>query len=294
MNEIERPVPTLPAPKLDVQSSLPSLARRRESDLFLVARPGTKSFQSDATTSSKSFLSVGCGGGLLLSALLAWWWISGAGTTGGVIAAVVCAIIVGFGVSAVLATKLEEATTETATMLPSGAINEVTPHNPLAWNLSETMFRIAATDAWSQKIVDPARRCVDIHWAALLRANELAEREADVARSSNFPSLADLARDAAAETSRERVALEAIATNLGDVLRAADRLDATRSASALEQTARAEHEAVERELRGRLLRTSNSPDSWESDTRADESAGLAAETMVIADLLVRMDTLLGT
>ena len=165
----------------------------------------------------------------------------------------------------------------------------VLPSDERAWRLCEAVAGLAETSAWSDRTVDPQRRAPAILWAAVGRSLEVERQYLDAQRALDHESLQALGRETLARVEAEREALDAIETNLRTVLVTARDIDRRRADLARARAKRAE----ERELRSRMAESYGpavGPSG--SDRQADISAGLAAETEAIADLLAASDALL--
>jgi hypothetical protein len=165
----------------------------------------------------------------------------------------------------------------------------VQPSDGRAWRLCETVSALAGTSSWTDRTVDPRRRAPAILWTAVGRSLEVERQYLDARRALDHESLQDLGRETLARLARERESLDAVETNLRGVLAAARDIDRRRTELERLRRSRAE----ERELRGRLARSNGSlVGAAESDRQADLSAGLAAETETISELLAASDALL--
>jgi hypothetical protein len=165
----------------------------------------------------------------------------------------------------------------------------VAPADERAWRLCETVARLAATNAWTDRTVDPQRRAPAILWEAVGRSLAVERQFLDAQRALGHDSLRDLGRETLARVEREREPLDAIELNLRRVLATAQDIDRRREHRARELKRRAE----ERELRTRMAGSVGSAgEATESDQHADVSAGMAAEAEAIAELLAASDALL--
>jgi hypothetical protein len=165
----------------------------------------------------------------------------------------------------------------------------VRPTEERAWRLCEIVAALAETQSWTDRTIDPQRRAPAILWSAVGRSLEVERQYLDAQRALGHPSLQALGQESLARVERERESLDAVEANLRTVLSTALDVDQQRARLAQERRRWAE----ERELRGRMAGSHGSPiGPAESDRQADLSAGLAAETATIAELLAASDALL--
>jgi hypothetical protein len=120
----------------------------------------------------------------------------------------------------------------------------------------------------------------------------LDRQYADATEAIKHPSLEELAKVTLSKIDRERQSLNAIEANLNKVLTAAIGIDQQRVQIAAEKKLAEQRRREEQELSGRLAGYDTIAAPQVSDTQADRSAGLAAETEVIADLLADSDRII--
>jgi hypothetical protein len=177
--------------------------------------------------------------------------------------------------------------------------HRVHSHDVLAWRLCRVTEAVIRTDAWRDGTVDPSRQVAIISWSAIGRALTAARRLDDARRAAAHISLADIAEEALTKLEQEIEALEQIYLNLGRVLLSAKSVDEQRMAAEQRRKDRIVQRREESELRReeselRQKLTGNAPvlDLQDSFAEADRSAGTAAETAAIAQLLAQSDVLL--
>jgi hypothetical protein len=168
----------------------------------------------------------------------------------------------------------------------------VDPHNALAWRLCRVTESVIRTAAWRDGTVDPNRQVAIISWSAIGRSLMAAQRLDDARRAIAHSSLAGLAKEALAKLEEEMDALEQIYLNLGRVLLAAKSVDEQRILSEQRRKDRIAQRREEAELRQKLTGSTQALDAYVSFEDADRSAGVAAETNAIAQLLADSEELL--
>lgn len=232
---------------------------------------------------------------LIVAVLVAIWVLSQTdpGTAGRWKGALICGILVG-GVAGILLFKLIEYLDKGRDHRRPEAFARVTPRNDQAWQMCETVYDLVKCGSWVDRTVDPQRRIPLLLWAAVRRSLELEKQQDAVSRARSYPSLDDLAQEAAAKIARERAALSTVAKNLRAIRDAARQVDRTRDERVQQQRATREKQQEEGQLRSVLLGTSTSASPESSESRADAAAGLAAEAETVAALLADTDRILHT
>ncbi|MGH3932384.1 MAG: hypothetical protein ACRDTF_20690 [Pseudonocardiaceae bacterium] len=182
----------------------------------------------------------------------------------------------------------------------------VTMKNQQAWRLCSTVAKLGRVASWADGTVDTARQAPSILWSAVGRSITLDQQYAEatealeLSRSEEFEplSLGDLAKKRLSKVDQERQSLNAVEANLNQVLKTAVGIDRRRVRVAEEKKEAAQRQRKARELRDRLdgYNAIDGDDTTVapqvSDAQADRSAGLAAETKFIADLLAECDRML--
>ena len=168
----------------------------------------------------------------------------------------------------------------------------VDQHDTLAWRLCRVTEAVIKTTAWRHGTVDPSRQVAIISWSAIGRALMATRRLDDARRATAHLSLAAMADEAIAALEQEMEALEQIYLNLGRVLLAAKSVDEQRIAAEQRRKDRLTQKREEAELRQKLTGSAPTVDLHDSLAEADRSAGVAAETNVVAQLLAQSEQLL--
>lgn len=169
---------------------------------------------------------------------------------------------------------------------------KITTDSHQAWRLCLTVAKLAQVKSWADGTVDPTGRAPSILWSAVGRSMALDCQYVDATKALKHTSLETLAKETLSKIDRERQSLNAIEANLNKVLTTAIGIDEQRVQIAAEKKLAEQRRREEQELRRRLAGYDTVAAPQVSDTQADRSAGLAAETEVIADLLAESDRML--
>ncbi|GAA1272799.1 hypothetical protein GCM10009609_39870 [Pseudonocardia aurantiaca] len=168
----------------------------------------------------------------------------------------------------------------------------VTPDDTRGWRLCQIAEAINDVAAWRDGTVDPGRRVSLILWSAIRRTVSVAERLDDAKRASAYPSLSGVAHEALRTIGLENDALDQVHLNLGRILLAAQSVDQQQRDIEGSLKARIHQEREEELLRRRLSGGPSTLDLHDSREEADRSAGAAAESQAIAQLLAESEQIL--
>jgi hypothetical protein len=288
---------TPPSPVVDVDPALPTLGRSRARPgafaYYLLCQPGRLTINPDGGSRSAGTAVVTVVAAVIVGVLVTIWVLNEVdpGSAGRWKGSLICGILTG-GVAATLLFKLMEYLDKGREHRRPEAFARVTPGNDQAWQICETMSDLVKCRSWVDRTIDPQRRIPALLWAAVRRSLEVEKQQDAVSRAGSHPSLDDLVREAAAKIARERAALDTVAQNLRAIRDAARKVDRTQDERMQQQRTAREKQHEEMQLRSVLFETSTSTAPEHSESRADATAGLAAEAETVAALLADTDRIL--
>jgi hypothetical protein len=271
-----------------------SLARSRctEDDYFLVAKPGTGPLSPIGPLETRSVVRRAL---LTAPALFVPLTPLLLNVIDGVAAPVLAAGLSGWGgltISVAVGRRLRRGGRHRSPHRRDQQVCRVTPTNRLAWHVCTSLMRLGSTQSWNRREVDPARRSIELSWAAVVRALRLDVEEIHLARAGRYGSLTEVTREMSERYAREWSALDAVADNLNAVRQWAEHIDHERARAEGRVREYRRRQLDEQRLWALLLGDSGVARTRRTEDLADVTAGLAAEATAVATLLQESDRLL--
>lgn len=155
------------------------------------------------------------------------------------------------------------------------------------WRTCRDVDALTRTDVWQARSIDPERQIERLLWRAALRNEQNEVDRAVLVEAGSHDSLTDLVEKRRLELRAHEQAVEEIASNIYEILEAAQEVERARELREQET----QRLADEQRLREQLLGTDVARLAREEQDVV-RSAGLVAQSQTIADLLKRSELLL--